>query len=92
MEPQTSSSSENVKNKNVGALSNRGNLAKKPENLMKVKTKTSKKNIREELETTDGNHSLESLDCISGNYNVKLSGVVDKLQDHSWYFVINLSI
>lgn len=94
---QTSASScDDVKNKNtdtikrVGALStNRGSLAKKPENLLKVKTKTSSKNVREELEVTDGNHSLESMDFNNGNYNVKLSGVVDKLQDHSWYSIIN---
>lgn len=96
---QTSSSCDDMKNKNldstkkVGALStNRGSLAKKPENLLKVKTKLSSKNVREELEATDGNNSLESMDFNNGNYNVKLSGVVDKLQDHSWYNMINFQL
>ena len=73
--------------KKVGALStNREKLAKKPENLLKVKTKICTKNVSGELKmkTTDGNRSLESMDFNSGNYNVKLSEVVDKLQDHSW--------
>ena len=94
---QTSaSSSDDIKNKNANTTkkvgefpTNRGSLAKKPENLLKVKTKISTKNIREELETTDGNNSLENMDFNHGNYNVKLSAVVDKLQDHSWYYTSN---